>query len=340
MTDPAAVAARFALPGRVVAVEPLGRGLINDTWRLVTTEARGVLQRLNGAVFPRPDRIMANLRIVSRHLAAAPIRLPQPIPPVDGGDLVVADGHAWRLLEHLPGITLTALRDLHDAAALGRSLGKLHRGLADLDPGRLHDTLPGFHEMAHYLSQFDRQLTDGPVDAETASLIEFIEARRARALALEETGSPRRVIHGDPKLDNVLFDPRSRTPLAWIDPDTLKPGLWLWDVGDCVRSACGAGGRFRLERALALLGSWWREVRPVLTRAERDWVPEAVWRLPFELGVRFLIDHLAGDRYFKVNYRGENLERARGQFALTAAIERQGGELAREWRRLSAAPGR
>ena len=340
MTAPAAVAARFALPGRLVAVAPLGQGLINDTWRVTTTESRAVLQRINTAVFHRPDRIMANLRTVSRHLAAGPVRLPRPLPARDGGDLVVDGGGCWRMLEHLPGVSLTALRDRRDAAALGRSLGRLHRGLAGLDPSRLYDTLPGFHQMAHYLDQLDRQLATGSAGAEIVSLIEFIAARRARALDLEAAGLPPRVIHGDPKLDNVLFDPDSRQPLAWVDLDTLKPGLWLWDVGDCVRSACGADGRFHLDWALVLLEAWWREVRPVLTAAEYQWVPEAVWRLPFELGVRFLTDHLAGDRYFKVDRRGRNLARAKAQFALAADVERQGEALRQAWNRLSATPGR
>jgi hypothetical protein len=38
------------------------------------------------------------------------------------------------------------------------------------------------------------------------------------------------------------------------------------------------------------------------------------------LGVRFLTDHLEGDRYFKVTGRGENLERARLQFELVRLL--------------------
>jgi hypothetical protein len=47
------------------------------------------------------------------------------------------------------------------------------------------------------------------------------------------------------------------------------------------------------------------------------------WLLPFELGTRFLTDHLKGDLYFKVSRRGENLERASRQFDLVRDIERQ-----------------
>jgi hypothetical protein len=45
--------------------------------------------------------------------------------------------------------------------------------------------------------------------------------------------------------------------------------------------------------------------------------------IPLELGVRFLTDHLAGDRYFRVRVRGENLAKARTQLALALDIERK-----------------
>ena len=43
---------------------------------------------------------------------------------------------------------------------------------------------------------------------------------------------------------------------------------------------------------------------------------EAPLYISFMLGVRFLTDHLQGDRYFKISLRGDNLVRAREQFML------------------------
>jgi hypothetical protein len=47
--------------------------------------------------------------------------------------------------------------------------------------------------------------------------------------------------------------------------------------------------------------------------------------LPFELGLRFFQDYLAGDRYFKTRQPGQNLNRARVQFRLCEAIEAREG---------------
>jgi hypothetical protein len=54
---------------------------------------------------------------------------------------------------------------------------------------------------------------------------------------------------------------------------------------------------------------------------------DAIRLLAFELGVRFLTDHLAGDVYFKVRRPGQNLQRALVQFALAASIEAQEAEI-------------
>ena len=39
------------------------------------------------------------------------------------------------------------------------------------------------------------------------------------------------------------------------------------------------------------------------------------------LGLRFLTDHLSGDRYFKVSSHGTNLQRAIEQFGLFAQFQ-------------------
>lgn len=54
---------------------------------------------------------------------------------------------------------------------------------------------------------------------------------------------------------------------------------------------------------------------------------DAIRLLAFELGIRFLADHLAGDVYFKVRSPEHNLQRALVQFKLTESIEANEGEI-------------
>jgi hypothetical protein len=45
--------------------------------------------------------------------------------------------------------------------------------------------------------------------------------------------------------------------------------------------------------------------------------------MTYEVGLRFLTDHLEGDVYFKIKRPNHNLERARNQFALLRSMEEQ-----------------
>ena len=61
----------------------------------------------------------------------------------------------------------------------------------------------------------------------------------------------------------------------------------------------------------------------MLTPLEIDLLPFAGKLMTFEVGIRFLTDHLAGDTYFKIHRENHNLDRCRTQFALVQSIEEQ-----------------
>jgi hypothetical protein len=50
--------------------------------------------------------------------------------------------------------------------------------------------------------------------------------------------------------------------------------------------------------------------------------------ITYEQAVRFLTDHLAGDRYYRLATPGHNLVRARAQLALLRSLERQAATMA------------
>jgi hypothetical protein len=106
------------------------------------------------------------------------------------------------------------------------------------------------------------------------------------------------------------------------------PGYAVHDFGDLVRSVIGAGeerdqegtGRDVLPVFTALAGGFLAGFGPALTATERALLAPAGRLLAFELGLRFLTDHLEGDRYFAVDRPEANRERARRQFRLAAAL--------------------
>ena len=71
-----------------------------------------------------------------------------------------------------------------------------------------------------------------------------------------------------------------------------------------------------------------------MTEADREYLYDTVRLLPFELGLRFFQDYLAGDRYFKTRQPGQNLNRARVQFRLCESIEAREGSIREMLKRL------
>ncbi|MBI3775879.1 MAG: aminoglycoside phosphotransferase family protein [Gammaproteobacteria bacterium] len=339
------IARQFDFGAPLREVRTHGGGLINDTFLATldtTPPRRAILQRINSKVFPQPQQIMQNLRVLLNHAqhsvsqSSASLQIPSLYLTFSNQDFVRdADGDYWRALQFITNTrALDRLANPTQARNVGRALGGFHTLLNALPVQQLHTTLPGFHIAPNYLAHFDAISTRAAVDADAATACEFVATHRGLAAVLEHgkhSGAlPLRATHGDPKLDNFLFDAHSDRVVSLIDLDTVQPGLIHYDLGDCLRSCCNRSGesahdpaatRFDLELCSAILHGYVDAARGFLTGPDFDFMYDAIRLLPFELGLRFLTDHLAGDVYFKTQTPGQNLQRARIQFQLTAHIE-------------------
>lgn len=334
------VADAFDLGGVVLDVQPFGHGLINDTFLVTTGSGHAVLQRINRRAFPQPELAMQNLRALSDHFAArrnTTLRLPTIYRARDGRDFALdKEGGFWRALGYIEhSETFLTLRDVAQAAEVGTALGRFHALADGLDATRLHATRPGFHQTPLYYARFAEAASrHAATGDDLAWCIAFAQARAGIVSMLEDAkqrGELRlRAIHGDPKLDNFLFDTHSGKGISLIDLDTVQPGLVHYDIGDCIRSAANPAGEspadldnvhFDLDVCRAILTHYFAEARALLTPQDIAHLYDAIRLIPFELGLRFLTDHLDGDVYFKTEWRGHNLHRAQAQFHLVADIE-------------------
>jgi len=317
------------------SIVPLGNGLINDTYLVSTSVQPFVLQRINTQVFPNPAQIMTNLVTLSQHIAqkgSAEIRLqlPQILSTVTNADLHQDEqGNAWRALSFIADSeSLEIVRTLDDVRQAGQALGHFHRLLSDLEPSTLHDTLPGFHITPGYLRQYRQALDQSKVtpDSYCAEFIAHFQHHADDLEAAKHQGLLNlRVIHGDPKLNNFLFDVYSSQVISLIDLDTVKPGLVHYDLGDCVRSCCQNKdtGEFDLKHCDALLKGYLSEAGAFFTAHDYQYLYPAIRLIPFELGLRFYTDYLQGNCYFKVTEPEQNLRRAVEQFRLCESIMAQ-----------------
>ena len=201
MTDIVAIAAQFepATGAPIVRTDPLGSGNINDTYLVQLQDGgRYVLQRINQKVFPHPELIMANLRAVMEHIAARPVstgsrrwELPAVVSTQNGQDYVTdAQGDFWRAITFIEGArTYPKINDAQHAGEAGFALGTFQRQISDLDVQVLHDTLPGFHIIPHYLRLYDGGMREPVRDTDTPEIrygMAFVAQRREWAPVLQD----------------------------------------------------------------------------------------------------------------------------------------------------------
>ncbi len=347
-----AVVARQFMPNQSPAhLTLLGNGLINDTYLVAHQNFQWVLQRINRQVFPEPLLLLDNLQQLIDHAASKSdtpnlLQIPKLFHAPDRQFCVIdAEGNYWRALEFIPNsYSKEQCEHLKDAEQIGRALGYFHALCSDLEPDRLHDTLPGFHIAPNYYQAYLQALSSAeniPGDDAYRFCVSYIEQRESVINVLEtakHSGQLKlRVMHGDPKVNNFLFDRERECVISLIDLDTVKPGLIHYDLGDCLRSACfdkEAAEMFNVELCEAILKSYLAEAEHFFADADYDYLYPAIQLIPLELGIRFFCDYLLGNRYFKVTEPLQNLHRAVQQFQLCSSIERQGNSLSQVIRRL------
>ncbi len=338
----------FFLPGVAVnRLGPLGEGNVNDTWLAVSdTGNKYVLQRLNPNVFPDPALVQDNLSTLTSYLRLQLEKVDTDFTvfrvrrsPEGFAGYVSPDGSWWRLLSYIDNSrALNTVATPEQAREIGRGLGLFHHLTSSLPSSFLNDPLPGFHVTPLYLEQYDTLLQQ--VQNYATDCRDFIEDRRQDVSLLEDARTRKtirlRIIHGDPKVANFLFTEDLSRVISLIDLDTVKPGLLLHDLGDCLRSCCNRSGEeghaagdvtFDQELFAAMLQGYFRSKTDMLTTDETHLIVDSVRLISFELGLRFYTDYLAGNHYFKVHSPEHNLFRARIQFALVRSIESQYNEL-------------
>ncbi len=306
-------------PGEVT---PLGDGHINDTWRVTSAAGEYVLQRINGRVFDAGAVLRNGVRVAS-HLASSDVPVLAPIASFGNPGYQSEAGESWRLTPYQPGQVYQASLDtLRQVEACGQAFGGFQAALADLPDTDLEPVIPGFLEFSRYLEQLDATLASMPrplADIERA-LVE--KSRDAHELA-EALPRMHRAIHADCKINNLIFE--ADQVVAIVDLDTVMFGNPAWDWGDLVRSASLTdAGELMPERYAALVRGFSEHV----SLDSEHWVSAPMY-VAAMLCVRFLNDHLSGDRYFKVSKPGDNLERAVHQRSVLDQLRSQQGMLRR-----------
>jgi aminoglycoside phosphotransferase (APT) family kinase protein len=330
-------------------INPLGNGLVNDTYLVENQSITFVLQRVNTHVFPNPNLILENTKLVAAHLDSVDfgLKIPMPVAANDGRFLITdADKNVWRAFPFF-GNTFSPETDIspdiaHESArAIGHFLKKTH----GFSVKHFQSPLPGFHDTAkrfdYFLKIFDENKYHRNSDAKAE--IDAIFSKKHYFLtinALISAGKlPIHLTHGDPKAGNILLHKTTQKAVAVIDLDTMMGGSVLADFGDMMRSFAPnlAENDPEIEKMTirksivkAMINGFLSEMAEILTPTERENLFLGGQWIIYEQALRFLTDFLAGDIYYKTTNPLQNLHRTRNQLALLAALEKS-EKLIKNW---------
>lgn len=293
---------------------------------------RFVLQRVN-PIFGteiHSDILAVTQRLLQRGVATPCLVFTDSARPF----LESEENGVWRLLTWAPGKTFVRTERPELAQSAGALLARFHGALAGFDytfknrRTGSHDTEKHVQGLIEALDAHQQHSAAPEVDRLMSPVL-----RRLNDLP-RFSDFPRRPVHGDPKISNLLFDASDRAH-CMIDLDTLQRMPTVLELADALRSWCNLGREdeeapgFDVPRfEAAITGYLSNAEQEFLRRDEVEAIPVATELVCLELATRFAADAL-NERYFawdasKFSSRTvHNLARARNQIMLADSVRKQ-----------------
>jgi Ser/Thr protein kinase RdoA (MazF antagonist) len=317
------ILARYAArPTKIVRAPS---GLIQETW-LVDTEGgrRLVVQRMNPLF---GESVLEDIETITTFLEQQGMTTPRLIRTQEGGlGVTDTEGKLWRVLGYLEGHTVDRVTSPAMAREAGQLVARFHRTLAPFDH-TFKFSRSGVHDTAAHLGRLSRARELPAGDERIRPLADAILAQAQELTPLG--GAPRRLVHGDLKISNILF--RHDKAIALIDLDTMGYLPMAYELGDAWRSWCNPLGedveQTRFDRAVfkAAVEGYAAGAEGFLEPDEVASLVTGVWTVCVELAARFCVDAFE-DRYFGwdptrfPSRREHNRVRAAGQLALARQV--------------------
>jgi len=305
--------------GKIDSVKVVTDGLVHKTYDLKTDRGRFILQRVHSVLATKA--VSADFLAVTSFLCEKGFPTPKAVLSKSGEVLVHSRGDKWRMQTKLPGKTFHVLNDRTMAYEAGKIYADFHNVLNEISykfkaKKLLHETEKIYNKFLGEIRRPRHTSFLGDVEKE----IEFIKLELPTYFLPNDL--PIRVIHGDPKISNILFDGKGRAK-AIIDLDTCNRRPLLVELGDAFRSWCGneeddPKNKFCLQMFQSSWGGYKEGAGDLMTDREKEYLPQAIGTITLELACRFLTDYFT-DNYFGwddgryTSRRAHNLARCRGQ---------------------------
>ena len=323
-------------------VEPITEGLINQSFKITSKETGSsyILQKINDHVFPEPAQVQKNYVRLWRFLEELKPDYFIPEPkyfPNRNSFFVDSINKYWRVFEYVAGTeSRKNASTINEAKAVAETFAKFTLTFANLDPRELETTIPNFHNLSFRFIQFKQSLHIRNYERlqKAADLIHELNRRENYAnlydVMVQSKEFPKRIMHHDAKISNVLFDIDSGEVVCAVDFDTTMPGYFFSDLGDMIRSMAVSHDEastdfenisIRKEYYEAILDAYMNIIKDILTESEKKYIHHSGIFMIYMQALRFLIDYLNGDIYYRIEYAEQNFDRAKNQLSLLKALE-------------------
>jgi thiamine kinase-like enzyme len=340
LNNSAAILSAFDLDANQYNIEKTTIGLINQTY-LVSDKVSSksfILQQLNTAIFKNPIAISENIKLASASILAVDedypvIKINQTI---NGEDYFIDDRNCyWRLIDFIGNTTtIESISNLEQSFQTAYSFGKFTSLLQNANTENFIPSIPDFHNLDLRFEQFKTAYANADEERKLKAkdcidyLFSKIEILNAYRQIINGNTIPKRIIHADTKISNILFDATSLKPKAVIDWDTIMPGYFISDLGDMIRTmVCEAGENetnlnaiiFRKDYYDSIISGYKDAIQ--LTENELNLLSYAGKFMTYMQALRFLTDYLNRDIYYNITYLEQNLDRAKNQCRLLQVLE-------------------
>ena len=343
------VVSHFKCDADVRSYKPYGSGHINDTFFLKNVSFGGsdyLLQRINHRIFTNVERLTENMRRVTEHLKSKmkeygngdPLKEVMTLIPTDSGQFFYKDsvGDYWRMFYFLSDTkSYDVVETEKQAYEGGKAFGKFQAMLSDIPAGEMFEVIPDFHNIQKRLQHLDEAVAINAggrvasVGAELEIVAKYASSMQYFQQHEQVATLPKRVIHNDTKFNNVLLNSNDEAQCV-IDLETVMDGYVAYDFGDAIRTIVNTTtedeadlSKIQINLSLfnAYVQGYLKEASRFLTDAEVNSLMKGALLLPYMQAVRFLTDHINGDKYFKIKFEGHNLQRAKAQFQLVKILD-------------------
>jgi Ser/Thr protein kinase RdoA (MazF antagonist) len=293
---PKEIRSAYRITGKAV-VRKLNGGMVNTTYLIRDGKSRRfILQKLS-PVFS--EKMISDTAVIVANLKQQGWDVPSPI--INASEKFSSRdkaGGLWRAVEFISSDARVpnklGRKEIKD---IGRILAKMHSALARIDH-RPEFKIPHFHDTNYYAAKLSRLLPRLSLFARSKAEKCLKQYRELRPLSHDV-----QLIHGDPRVDNILF--RGGIAYTMIDFDTVMlSNIWV-DVGDLVRSLIERSIELEIplpEDWLNTLGRGYTEsAHSVITLNDFSGRAVAAGKtIALELAMRFWID-VVEDSYFDWN---------------------------------------